>query len=158
MSHLAYISRSLNKIVVEAPWNADYAKAINFVIPPTARRQRDGIWQFDLMWAPAIIDITQYYFPHNSNTVDLDSIEVFDLTWVSKWSKFLLEININELETEYYVSGTSPYIILYLQDNAPSEVIKAAYRALSKMYHPDTGGDPNVFKRIQEAYEKIKVD
>lgn len=50
-----------------------------------------------------------------------------------------------------------PYRILYLTRGAPMPIVEAAWRTLAKEYHPDTGGDAESFKRIQEAYKQIKV-
>lgn len=50
----------------------------------------------------------------------------------------------------------TPHSVLFLLPNAPAPVIKAAYRALSKMYHPDTGGDPEKMKLVNLAYEAIE--
>lgn len=48
-----------------------------------------------------------------------------------------------------------PYRVLGLHSGASLRVVKAAYRALAQEYHPDHGGDPEQFKHIQEAYERI---
>lgn len=40
--------------------------------------------------------------------------------------------------------------------NAPPEVIKAAYKALSQRYHPDReGGDERIFKIVKDSYEVL---
>ena len=50
-----------------------------------------------------------------------------------------------QLRTYYDVLGVAP--------DAPSEVVQAAYRALTKKYHPDTGWNSDVeMKLINEAY------
>lgn len=51
----------------------------------------------------------------------------------------------------------SPYAILGLAEDADADVVRAAYRALAKKYHPDSGV-PNVqrFMEIQEAYKAIQ--
>ena len=49
-----------------------------------------------------------------------------------------------------------PFLSLFLIENAPWEVVKAAYKALAQMHHPDVGGDPKKFMEIQEAYEELK--
>lgn len=48
------------------------------------------------------------------------------------------------------------YATLYVIPDAPPEVVKAAYRALSKLYHPDRGGDGAAMQRINEAYSQIE--
>ena len=48
-----------------------------------------------------------------------------------------------------------PYKILELDSTATAEQIRRAYLRLADLHHPDRGGDPKVFKRIQEAYEEL---
>lgn len=44
---------------------------------------------------------------------------------------------------------------LYVTQDAPLTVIKAAYRALSKELHPDNGGDHSQMIQLTEAYERV---
>jgi len=50
----------------------------------------------------------------------------------------------------------SEYLTLFVIPAAPPEVVKAAYRALSKLYHPDKGGDTTTMQRINEAYSHLE--
>jgi curved DNA-binding protein CbpA len=45
-----------------------------------------------------------------------------------------------------------PYEILQVSRGAEYEVIRAAYRALARKYHPDFGGDPSRMVEITEAW------
>ena len=45
------------------------------------------------------------------------------------------------------------YKILGVDKTATISEIKAEYRKLCKIHHPDKGGDENKFKEISEAYE-----
>jgi DnaJ-class molecular chaperone len=58
---------------------------------------------------------------------------------------------------EPYIPKTEydPWAVLHLRPNAPQAIVKAAYRELVKMHHPDHGGDPDLFRKIQAAYEKL---
>lgn len=47
------------------------------------------------------------------------------------------------------------YEDLGLSKNATPEEIRKAYRSLARQHHPDKGGDPEQFKKIQEAYEVL---
>lgn len=47
------------------------------------------------------------------------------------------------------------YSLLFVTDTAPVEVIKAAYKALSRKYHPDTGGSQEKMTQLNEAYNEI---
>ena len=44
---------------------------------------------------------------------------------------------------------------LYLMPGAPPEVVKAAYRALAQLYHPDKGGDTARMQEINAAMEEL---
>jgi preprotein translocase subunit Sec63 len=44
-----------------------------------------------------------------------------------------------------------PAKVLYVQPDAPREVVEAAYRALSKKYHPDRGGNEALMKQLNDA-------
>jgi curved DNA-binding protein CbpA len=50
------------------------------------------------------------------------------------------------------------YEILGVEREASKKEIKTAYRKLSKQHHPDKGGDPQLFIKIQVAYETLIDD
>jgi DnaJ-class molecular chaperone len=45
------------------------------------------------------------------------------------------------------------YDILGIKYNSTTSAIKNAYKKLAMKYHPDKGGDQEMFKKISEAYE-----
>jgi curved DNA-binding protein CbpA len=45
------------------------------------------------------------------------------------------------------------YQTLGVSSDSKHDVIRGAYRSLVNRHHPDKGGDPLIFKAIQEAYE-----
>jgi DnaJ-class molecular chaperone len=48
------------------------------------------------------------------------------------------------------------YATLYLLPNAPPEVVRASYKAIAQLVHPDKpGGDVDAMQRLNEAYEKL---
>lgn len=52
----------------------------------------------------------------------------------------------------------NPFDVVGVKSGASLEEIKAAYRARALTLHPDKGGDPEKFRRLQEAYEILKRD
>jgi hypothetical protein len=52
-------------------------------------------------------------------------------------------------------SIASPFQTLYLLPNAPPEVVKAAYKALAKIHHPDARGNSAKMIEINLAYETL---
>lgn len=46
------------------------------------------------------------------------------------------------------------YSVLGVEPDAPASFIRNAYRDLVKKHHPDVGGDPKEFERIQQAYKR----
>ena len=50
----------------------------------------------------------------------------------------------------------SPYDVLGVKPTDPDKVVDAIYKARAGLAHPDKGGDEEEFKRINQAYEKIK--
>ena len=60
------------------------------------------------------------------------------------------------------VKGFDPYEILNVEENAPIEKIKKAYRKLALLYHPDRNQDnPEAaakFIMISKAYECLTND
>ncbi|MBW8787875.1 J domain-containing protein (plasmid) [Rhizobium sp. WSM1274] len=47
---------------------------------------------------------------------------------------------------------TDPYDILGVERDADDAQLKAAYRRLAKVAHPDSGGDSEAFAHLQKAY------
>jgi hypothetical protein len=56
-------------------------------------------------------------------------------------------------------SSSEDWSILQITESACLEVAQAAYRALCKKYHPDTGnGDPTMIKLVNVAWDRVKQD
>lgn len=60
-----------------------------------------------------------------------------------------------EEEPKKKSSKATAWTVLHLRDDAPAELVKAAYRVLARIHHPDAGGDPEQMKRINNAYEEL---
>lgn len=49
-----------------------------------------------------------------------------------------------------------PFVILQINEDATPQQIKAAYRRLAKLHHPDAGGRAEDFDRVQKAYDLLQ--
>jgi|SRR6185503_4832051 len=54
--------------------------------------------------------------------------------------------------------SVGPYALLHVRNNAPIEVIEAAYRALSKLFHPDRTGATGTQQALNEAIDYIRKE
>ena len=48
-----------------------------------------------------------------------------------------------------------PYAFLGVNNNSTEDEIKKQYRKLAMKHHPDKGGDPEMFKKVNDAYYNI---
>ncbi len=48
------------------------------------------------------------------------------------------------------------YHVLHLQPTAPPELVDAAYKTLSRLHHPDQGGDTETMQRLNAAVSIIR--
>lgn len=51
--------------------------------------------------------------------------------------------------------STNSWSKLWLIEGAPLEVVRASYKALAQIYHPDRGGDLGIMQTINGAYKEI---
>jgi hypothetical protein len=57
---------------------------------------------------------------------------------------------------ESTVTGEPPaHVVLDISPEASDDAVRAAYRERLKEVHPDVGGDPEQFKRVQHAKERL---
>ena len=87
-----------------------------------------------------------------------DTVRIITGRRLSWWGKFLWN-NLGPHSVKDVLHDTEvvddPYQVLGLHSGAHIRVVKAAYKQLAQEHHPDHGGDPKEFKKIQEAYDKI---
>ena len=50
----------------------------------------------------------------------------------------------------------NPYSVLGVALNTPIQDCKIAYKKLSRKYHPDNGGDADMFDKVQKAWAAIE--
>lgn len=101
---------------------------------------------------------------HNSGfTCDDDRFNAFNSQssqWRDWWERFYKEqqereSKKSESKKSESTAQSSLYTILQIEPTTDKKVIKAAYRKLVLVYHPDRGGSEEKFKELTAAYEKL---
>lgn len=134
------ISYERHTLVLKMAYNPDCVEEIKETIPLGMRswNQEAKVWHVGLPYLGTLVKILEEYFDDSEIYLDEDIP------------------NLVNLRDVIDPRGT-PYSELYLLPDAPREVCRAAYLALSKLYHPDTGrGDLERMKRINVAWEQIR--
>lgn len=126
--------------------------AIKAGIRPSSYRKFDTEsqkWCVHWHWLGWVVPLARKYF----NTVDYSELPSL---WQMRAAGACIPLDeavmreVLEKNTE-----SNPYEVLCIMPEAPIEIIQAAYKALAKKNHPDTGGSDESFRRIEEAYRKI---
>lgn len=155
MSYIAYLSSNLGYLLVEAPYNARWLTAVRTLIPSNARKVgKSGIYRFSMEYYQPVVQLCDFYFVQ---VVDLckmgDRLPAPPADWEEAWARYQ---QVEPLKrTKSPEESSTDHHTLYVTQDAPQEVIQAAYRALAKLHHPDIGGNADVFKRINAAYRAL---
>lgn len=122
-------------MILKTPFVPGFVADLKTTVPGRYRvwEPREKVWLIDGYYADEVCELVDYYFP-SAETIDLARIAITKRTpeppW---WAK-----------------------ILYIQPDAPREVVEAAYRALSKKYHPDRGGNEVSMKELNDAIDQAR--
>lgn len=71
-------------------------------------------------------------------------------------SDYVDEVRSRTKTVENIVDQATDYATLHLQPTAPPQLVAAAFKTLSKIHHPDQGGNEDEFKKITAAYERLQ--
>lgn len=124
--------------------DSTFTNFIRYSIKPVGYRRYDRrrrVWLIHWTRLPLIASMARRYCHH----VDWSRLP-------DKWQMFMVGGQVVEDPCQ----ETNPHELLYVLDDAPFEVIKAAYRALAQLHHPDKGGDQASFRAIKAAFEEIQ--
>jgi len=100
-------------------------------------------WEVHISKLPHVVSVARRFFGY------------VDYSDLPENLQINLVMNAYEEPTKAAPVVSTPYEVLHLLPSAPREVVKAAYKALALLHHPDHGGDAELFKEINLAYESI---
>lgn len=128
------------RLAMAFPFSRVFVDLLKDSIPPGSRQWNpiDKVWTVDGVYADLAITLLRRHFPdahigerpHSSSSRPPRS-------------------------TCACMSGHSDYAKLYVLPTAPPEVVRAAYRALTKTAHPDLGGDIVAMQELNAAFERV---
>jgi hypothetical protein len=124
---------------ISTPYDANFVADLKSAIPPFAREWTASgkKWRIAPDWADVAIKVTRRYFA------------------VVETGKEHAHSQAPPCCDRAHYAPESDYTKLHLLPSAPDEVIKAAYRALAMLYHPDRGGDVAKMQAINAAHERL---
>lgn len=127
------------------------SKYLKYTVKPVYRYFENGGWHVHKDYLSHVVNLAQ-------------SVNVY-ADYSSLPEDIQIDINLKKSQSSRDVvrsdappTLTSAYAELHLLPSAPQSVIKAAYKALVSLHHPDKGGDADKFIKISEAYQKIVED
>jgi hypothetical protein len=86
-----------------------------------------------------------------------------DVTARHALAEFLMLMSCRDAQVHYDKMDEKPARLtvesacqtLHLLPSAPAVVVRAAYKALAQIHHPDAGGDEDEMKRLNAAYDLV---
>lgn len=154
------MSRNFGRIVLETPYNEEYIAALKAVIPSQFRSWDQGVWTLDPRYFSCAIALMRHFFGDGyiDSTKGVAEPQVSD--WKERWEAWKSTSHKRGERENRPPPRLKPvsnaFSVLYVTSNAPPEVIKAVYRTLASIHHPDKGGDTAVMQQINEAYNELK--
>jgi len=127
VASLRYLPSGL-LLQLEVPWDKNFTAALKSSVQ-TKKRAWDGndkCWYVAKDQFDRLCFLLDKYFD-DTVLIDFPQREVSSTAWSKLW----------------------------LLEGAPLEVVRAVYRTLSMLYHPDKGGDMGTMQAINLAYKEI---
>lgn len=128
-------------------YNKRFVTALQSIKPLSYRKfnKKLGSWEIHESKLSLVIQFSQKHF----SEVEYDTLPPN--------LKLVIEIVLKDFKTSFKAPKVvDAYETLFILRSAPKEVIKASYKALVMVHHPDHGGDAEMFRRVQEAYNELK--
>lgn len=133
-------------LYTSTPYDPDFVEALKLDIPSSGRRwlADDKLWRVEKLFEFRLLSLLKEFF---------DTVERVPLS----------ELSGAASGRSGYRPGANggadslrqDYATLHLLPSAPAEVVKAVYRTLAKLKHPDAGGTTADMQHINAAYERI---
>lgn len=143
-SGISFTPADENWVMVNGVLRKQFTNYLRYEVKPLTYRKYDaekGKWLFYYTKLPLIAKVAKKIYGH----VDWSELP-------TAWQ--MLAAGASTVD-EVIIATSSPYQKLHLLDTAPLEVVKSVYKTLSRINHPDHGGDADEMVALNAAYEEI---
>jgi hypothetical protein len=175
-----YIELSQNRtnFKIWAPYNEEFRVALKSEVPRSERRwdSTERCWRVGKLWIASVHDLLLEHYPGTEIRFTDRAINIIREMMLEQQApppppssptppkrKTTRSSSHRSHGHDFspppppsYPSTPSPYAVLGVIENAPDEVVKAAYKAQARRYHADLGGDDQRMKQVNAAYEEIR--
>jgi hypothetical protein len=153
------IKYAFGYIVTETPYSSEWVQAVKHCIPSTDR-EYDGetkMWTFPGRYYECIKHLVETFFGNSYIDSAADKVsERQNTAWRDKFDSFAYQPPPRADQSTASATSRTAYATLFVTEDAPPEIIRAAFRTLAKMHHPDQGGDADKMTEVNAAYQKLK--
>ena len=142
------------------PHNKRFHDLVKAGVKPLAYRQWNGDtgrWRVHITRLPMVVAYGKRYFDHVDYSSLPDSVQI-ELVRLLQIVEQRCQTPPPPVVPRKITRPEQAYQALYLLPTAPPEVVRAAYRALALLLHPDRGGNEEAFQHLQTAYEVLKKE
>lgn len=132
------------------PTNRSFVEFLKYNVKPQTTRRYDATtraWMIYWTQLRIIGNVARRFYSH----VDWSTLP-------DQWQMYLAggEPPVTSQEATAPLLAT-PHATLFVTEDAPMEVVRAAYKALVSVNHPDVGGSTKKMAEINQAYEQIRI-
>lgn len=131
-----------------APYDASFIEDFKILVPWRERNWDPDrkVWFVETRWLFEVLDLMDTFFSWVMFNMDDQTLTGHTVKQRAQYTP---------PKPPPGPSVPEPYRILMVAPTAPPEVIKAAYRALCQMRHPDRGGTHEEMVTLNRAFEEI---
>lgn len=148
-------AQALNGIYLYTPYDPNFVDQLKSIVPHELRLWENDLkrWYVFELWAEQAVELARRYWP---NLIDNRARQEQERRDNDAGFRRQQERARGQWNASVNVSPSSDHAALCVTSDAPPEVIKAAYKALAILYHPDTGGSVTKMQSVNDAYTRLK--
>lgn len=136
-------------VVMRSPYNHHFVEAFKYEVSQSARRWEHNLKVWYLLTPAATLQairLARSYYDRVTVSVEVQAYIGYKSHTDDR--RPTMPATDSKIDRAYKT--------LHLLETAPDALIESAYRAMAKLFHPDTGGDTAKMQEINVAYDTIR--